>query len=86
VGRFYPLLEFNWSAFTKNISSELPIDRGLVNFGTFNATGSYLTISPGLNMVVIQDRFELGAAYTTKVASQRDVNLDAMIVKMTIRY
>jgi hypothetical protein len=86
VGRFYPLLEFNWGALVKEYKTDLPLDRGLANFGTINVAGDYLTISPGLNVVVVPNRFEIGAAYTTKLATSRDVDLDSVIVKMIFRY
>lgn len=83
---FYPLLEFNWAAFTSSLKSDLPLDRGLFGFGSVDATGSILTISPGFNTVLIQDRLEFGAAYTTRLASDRNVNLNGFIVKMIMRY
>ena len=86
IGRFYPLLEFNWGAFTREFKSELPVDRGLANFGTAGVTGSFLTVSPGVNVVVVQDRLEVGGAYTTRLASARGLDFNSMIVKMIIRY
>ena len=86
LGWLYPLLELNWGAFTKEFTPDLPFDRGLANFGTANVTGSYATLSPGVNAVLIPGRLELGGAYTTKLASERNVDLNAMIVKMVIRY
>lgn len=85
IGRFYPLLEFNWAAFERQ-APDLPLDRGLVSFGNANITGSYLTISPGLNVVLVPDRLEIGGAYTAKIASERDLSLNSMIAKMIVRY
>jgi hypothetical protein len=82
----YPLVEFNTNTLTKSASFGLTTRRGFVDFGNFEATGTVVTLAAGANAVLIRERLEVGAAYVTVIASQRDFAANGVICKMTLRY
>ena len=71
---------------TKSGSAGLATRRGFIDFGNFEANGTVVSLAAGANAVLIRERLEIGAVYTTVIASQRDFNANGMIVKMTLRY
>ena len=71
---------------TKGRSFGLSTRRGFIDFGNFEAQGNIVSLAAGANAVLIPERLELGAAYTTVIASQRDFDANGLIVKMTLRY
>jgi hypothetical protein len=86
-GWFYPLVEFNWSSLVR--SREVGVNtfpRGFIDLGTFETEGRVFAVSPGFNMVLIQDRLELGAVYSTPMNTKRDFHFNTMLVKMVVRY
>lgn len=85
-GWLYPLVEFNWAYHVNQIDLTLPSRRGFFNPDNFDATGNLITVAVGANAILIQDRLELGAVYTTPIATQRDFDFDGLLVKMILRY
>ena len=86
-GWLYPLVEFNWSALTHNRQFDLPkLRRGFFDLGDFESTGTVVSVSPGINAVLIPNRLELGLVYTTPIHTQRNFDFNTTLVKMTIRY
>lgn len=85
-GWLYPLVEFNASYHATSVSLNLPERRGFFDFGNFQSSGNILTVAPGLNVVLVQNRLELGAVYITPIAAQHHFDFDGMLVKMILRY
>jgi hypothetical protein len=85
-GWVYPLVEFNWTYHTTNVDVDLPTQQGFIDFGNFTGSGNILVLAAGANLVLVQDRLELGAVYTTPLASQRDFDFEGLLVKMVLRY
>lgn len=82
----YPLVEFNWIYHTRSTDVDLQTQNGFFDFGTFSGTGNILTLAAGVNFVLVRDRLEFGAVYTTALAAQRDFDFNGLLVKMVIRY
>jgi hypothetical protein len=85
-GWLYPLVECNWLYHVTSVSFGLPTRRGFIDFDNFEATGNILTLSAGANAVLIPERLELGAVYTTDIASQHNFDVNGLLVKTTLRY
>jgi hypothetical protein len=85
-GWVYPLVEVNWTQHTTTVGIDLQTRRGVINFGNFENTGNVVTIAGGVNLVLIRDRLEIGGCYVKAVSTQRNVDIDSMIVKMVLRY
>jgi hypothetical protein len=87
-GWLYPLVEFNCVYHTVNVgaSFELPTRRGLIDFNDFSSTGNGVFLAAGANAVLIPERLELGAVYTTNIAGQNNLNVNGLLVKMVIRH
>lgn len=87
-GWLYPLVEINAAWSTSNIDLGGRLDRrpGFFDLSNFESTGNLVSVAVGANAVLIRDRLEFGAVYTTPVYSQRNFNFDGMLVKMVIRY
>jgi hypothetical protein len=85
-GWLYPLVEFNTNALTKGVDVGLRTRTGFVDFGNFEAAGTVVSMAAGVNAVLVRERLELGAVYTTVIASERDFSANGLLVKMTLRY
>lgn len=85
-GWLYPLVEINTSYHAKGISLERMTRRGFVDFGNFESEGNVATVSSGANVVLVAERLELGAVYTTVIASQHNFDAKGLLVKMVVRY
>jgi hypothetical protein len=86
-GWLYPLIEFNASYHTTQVNfSDLDNRPGFFDFGTFSATGNIVTMAPGFNAVIIPNRVEFGAVYLTVLGSQRNFDMNGLLVKMVLRY
>jgi hypothetical protein len=85
-GWLYPLVEFNCIYHTTSVDFGLLTRRGFIDLDSFEGTGNIVTLAAGANAVLVPERFEIGAVYTTAIASQRDFGVDGLIVKMTLRY
>jgi hypothetical protein len=82
----YPLVEFNWTYHVTSAEFGLVTRRGFVDTGNFESTGNILTLAVGANAVIQRDRLEIGAAYSTPLASQQGFNFNGLTVKMVLRY
>jgi hypothetical protein len=85
-GWLYPLVEFNSIYHTTSVNFGLLTRRGFIDMGNFEATGNIVSLAAGANAVIIPERLEFGAVYTTVIASQRNFDANGLIVKMTYRY
>jgi hypothetical protein len=85
-GWLYPLVEFNCIYHVTSVELDLPARRGFFDLNNFEATGNILSLAAGASAVLIRDRLEFGAAYTTSLATQRDFNFNGLLVKMVYRY
>lgn len=82
----YPLVEVNWVHQAHGIDLNFP-SRGILDFGNFSNSGKdVVTVAAGVNVVLIPDRLEVGGAYIRSVATERNVDIDSMILKMVLRY
>src|SRR5262245_45258380 len=84
--RFYPLVEFNWTYHTTSFDVDLPTRRGFFDFNNFESSGNIVTLAAGANVVLIPERLEFGAVYTTPLATQRNFDFNGLLVKMVLRY
>lgn len=87
-GWLYPLIEFNCLYHDVSVSRNLslPTREGFIDFGDFSSTGNSVYMAAGANAVIVPERLEIGAVYTTNLAGQFNVNMNVMLIKMTIRY
>jgi hypothetical protein len=85
-GWLYPLVEFNWIYHTTEVAVDLPTRFGFFDFGDFQSTGNLVTLAAGANAVLIPEKVEVGAAYTTSIAAEHGFNFDGFLVKMVLRY
>ena len=85
-GWLYPLVEFNTNALTKSANVGLTTRRGFIDFGNFESTGTVVSLAAGANAVLVRERLEFGAVYTTVISSQSNISANGVLVKMTLRY
>ncbi len=85
-GWLYPLIEFDYSYHSRSVDISDSTPSGFFNFGDFEGTGNILALAAGFNAVVVPEKFEFGAAYTTTLATQRSFGENGVIVKMVYRY
>jgi hypothetical protein len=85
-GWLYPLVELNCIYHTRSVSFGLVTRRGFVDFDTFEASGNIVILAAGANAVLVPERLEVGAVYTTSIATQRDFDVNGLLVKMVLRY
>jgi hypothetical protein len=85
-GWLYPLVEINSSFPTSNVAVGLPTREGFIDLGNFSSTGNIVMLAAGANAVIVPNKLEFGAVYTTSIATQRNFNVDGFIVRMTLRY
>jgi hypothetical protein len=82
----YPLVEVNWTYHTKTVDVDLQTQRGLFDFEGFTSSGNIVTLAVGANLVLIRDRIEFGAVYTTPLATQRGFDFNGLLAKLVLRY
>jgi hypothetical protein len=85
-GWLYPLVEFNFDYHTTSVSLDLPARRGFFNLDNFEVSGNILTMAVGANAVLVPEKLEVGAVYLTSIATQRDFNVNGLMVKIVYRY
>lgn len=85
-GWLYPLVEVSSSYPTKNFDVSLPTRRGYIDFGSFSTTGTVVMLAAGANAVIVPNKVEFGAVYTTSIYTQRNFDVNGLIVRMTLRY
>lgn len=83
----YPLVEVN-SSFLINDYNGRGLGSGVGFFdpGNFSSTGNVVSLAAGVNLVLVRNRAELGAVYSTSVYTQRDFDFDGLLVKMIMRF
>jgi hypothetical protein len=81
----YPLVEFNWENTQRKGNITIPTKRGEFNF-SYEDEGNLVVLAAGVNAVLIPERLEIGAVYTTPIASKSGFDFDGMVVRMTIRF
>jgi hypothetical protein len=85
-GWLYPLVEFNTSALTKGKDVDLRTRRGYADLGNFEALGTVVTMAVGANAVLIREKLEVGAVYTSVIGGSTGASINGLLVKMTMRY
>jgi hypothetical protein len=85
-GWLYPLIEFNWNYHVTSVGIDRVVRRGFFNLDNFEASGNILTLAVGANAVLVRDKLEMGAVYSTPLATQRDFNFNGLLVRMTLRF
>ena len=85
-GWLYPLVEFNTIYHTTSVSFGLQSHRGFFDFNSFETSGNIVTVAVGANAVIVPERVEFGAVYTTAIATQHDFDVNGLLVKMTLRF
>jgi hypothetical protein len=86
LGWLYPVVEFNSTYQTTSVDLGRITRRGFVGFGDFETVGNIVTLAAGANAVLVPERLEIGAVYTTVIAAQHDFDVNGLLVKMTLRY
>ena len=59
---------------------------GLLDFGNFESSGNIVSLAAWANAVLVPEKLEIGAVYTTSIATQHDFGFNGLLVKMTLRY
>ena len=85
-GWIYPLVEVNCIYHTSSVGVTLPTRDGFIDLDNFESSGNVVTLSAGVNFVLIRDRLEFGGVYTTSLATQHNFNSNGLLVKMVLRY
>jgi hypothetical protein len=85
-GWLYPLVEFNCIYHTTAVDPNRPFLHDFFNFGTFETSGNLVTMAAGFTAVVVPNRVEFSAVYTTTLASQFAFDTNGLLVKMVLRY
>jgi hypothetical protein len=84
-GWLYPLVEVNWTTHSTSVDVNRPFLQSFFNSGTFEESGNIATLAAGFNAVLVRNRLELGAVYTTALTTQR-IDFNGLLVKMVFRY
>jgi hypothetical protein len=85
-GWLYPLVEFNTEYSTRSITFGQVARRGVLGLGDIEGEGTVIELAAGANAVLVPERLEIGAVYTTVIASQRNLDVNGLVVKVTLRY
>jgi hypothetical protein len=85
-GWIYPLVEVNWTNHSTSVPLTLPTRHGLIDMGNYEDSGNVATLAVGMNLVLIRDRLEFGAVYVHALATQHNIDIDGMLVKLLLRY
>jgi hypothetical protein len=85
-GWLYPLIEFNSSFHTSSVDFSNNSPSGFFDFGTLEGAENTVSMTVGCNAAHVPERFEIGGAHTTLIASQHGFNENGLILKMIRRY
>jgi hypothetical protein len=85
-GWIYPLVEVNCIYHTSSVTVDLPTRHGYIDLNNFDSSGNIVTLSAGVNFVLIRDRLEFVGCYTTSLATQNNFNVNGLLAKMILRY
>jgi hypothetical protein len=86
LGWLYPLVEFNASFHTSSFSVGLNTRRGFFDLDNFDSSGDIVTMAVGANAVLIRERLEAGAVYTTSLSAEHGFDVNGMLLKILLRY
>ncbi len=85
-GWIYPLVELNANYHVQSVNFGLDSKRGFFDFDNFESTGNILSLAAGVNTVLVPEHVEIGAVYTTTLATQGDFSAQGIQVKLVLRY
>jgi hypothetical protein len=85
-GWLYPVVEFNTEYSTRSVSFGAVARRGVLGLGDIEGEGTVIELAAGANAVLVPERLEVGAVYTTVIASQRNLDVNGVVVKVTLRF
>lgn len=85
-GRLYPLVEFNYGSAVSSVNLDIPVPHDFLSLAGVNPSLAMVTVAPGMNVVLIPNRLELGAVYQTPIAAEHDFRFQEVLVKMVLRY
>jgi hypothetical protein len=85
-GWLYPVVEFNGAWTFAEVDLGRARRRFFLDFDRWDTTGSSITVAPGVNAILVQDRLEFGACYETPIWTKRDFNFNVLVVKMILRF
>ncbi len=89
AGFLYPLVEFNWYAYTdggNRLPSAIGEGDGLLNLGTRGVAGNHLvTAAVGLT-ALLGDHIQTGVAYETPLTERNDLINNRLLVEFILRY
>jgi hypothetical protein len=85
-GCIYPLVEVNWTYHEHSVEFASATLREFFNLGNFTAEGNIVTLAAGADWVIVRECLELGAVYQTVLASQHNFELNAVLVKLMLRF
>jgi hypothetical protein len=85
-GWLYPVVEFNSVYQTKSANFGQITRRGVLGLGDIEFESSAVSLAAGANAVLVPERLEIGAVYTTVIGSTHDIDLSGLLVKMTLRF
>jgi hypothetical protein len=59
---------------------------GALGLGDIEFESTAVALAAGANAVLVRERLEIGAVYTTVIGSTHDIDVNGLLVKMTLRY
>ena len=60
--------------------------RGAFGLGDIEFECTAVALAAGANAVLVRERLEIGAVYTTVIGSRHDTDVNGLLVTMTLRY
>src|SRR5262249_14082753 len=85
-GWLYPVVEFNSDYQTRSVNFGHITRRGVLGLGDSEFEGPAVSLAAGANAVLVPERLEIGAVYTTVIGSTHNIDVNGLLVKMTMRY
>jgi hypothetical protein len=85
-GWLYPVVEVNSFYQTKSVDFGHITRRGVLGLGDVEFESTVVSLAVGANAVLVPERVEFGAAYTTVIGSTHDIDVNGVVVKMTLRF
>lgn len=82
----YPLVEVNYSHADSEFALPDGLDRGFFNFGSFESSGTMVSLAVGANAVLVQNRLEVGAVYATPLSAPGELDFNGLLMKMIVRF
>jgi hypothetical protein len=82
----YPVVEFNAFCQTKSVNVGHITWRGILGLGDIEFESTAVSLAAGSNAALVPERLEIGAVYTTVIGSTHDIDVNGLLVRMTLRY